>query len=59
MRMLKDDKGKIIGVSTNDEPARSKRPEPELITTHNIEALTARRKAAADAVEAEKEGGAK
>jgi len=56
MRMLKNDKGKII-LTTNDEP---KLKESEIITSHNIEAFTARRKAAADAVvEAEKEGGAK
>lgn len=34
MRELKNDKGKIIGVSMNDEP-KIKRPGPEPITTRN------------------------
>lgn len=59
MRMLKNEAGKVIGVSTNDDPKGKQPKESEMITTHNIEALTARRKAAAAAAEAIKEGGAK
>lgn len=54
MRMLKNDKGKVIGVSMNSEPAR-KRPEDEkeIITTANLGQIKAKRAAAAK-IEADK-----
>jgi hypothetical protein len=49
MRTLKDDKGKVIGVSMNDEPKHRRLKESEIISTHNIEELKRRRAAEAEA----------
>lgn len=49
MRTIKKPDGGII-ITSNDEPSAALRAlEERMITTHNIEAFTARRKAEADA----------
>jgi hypothetical protein len=50
MRTLKDSKGKVIGVSMNDEPKFRRLKVPEIITTRNTPANTpARLKSEAEA----------
>ncbi len=53
MRIFQSDKGNTV-VTMNDEPRRTNRPV-ELISTHNIEEVQARRKAEADAASAKAE----
>ena len=63
MRTLKDDKGKVIGVSMNDEPQFKRLKESEIISTANIDVIKRRRAAEAEAaaakIPAERKDGAK
>ena len=53
MRTLKDSKGKVIGVSMNDEPKFRRLKTAEVLTTHTLESVLAERRRAAEAAEAE------